>query len=90
MKDIIVELKNISKCFGQKYANQNVDLTLYKGEILALLGENGSGKTPLLNMLSGISLPDSGSIFLDGKKVEINSPEDSCKLGIGMVHQHFR
>ncbi|MEG2450677.1 MAG: ABC transporter ATP-binding protein, partial [Clostridia bacterium] len=57
---------------------------------LALLGENGSGKTTLMNMLSGIYKPDSGSIFVNGKKVVINTPEDSKRLGIGMVHQHFK
>ena len=85
-----IELKGISKRFGSLFANKNVNLQLKKGEILALLGENGSGKTTLMNMLSGIYMPDSGSIIMDGKKVSINSPEDSAKLGIGMVHQHFK
>ncbi|MBR6987152.1 MAG: ABC transporter ATP-binding protein [Clostridiales bacterium] len=85
-----IELKGITKSFGPVAANKNINLALAKGEILALLGENGSGKTTLMNMLSGIYMPDSGSIFIDGKKVEINSPEDSGKLGIGMVHQHFK
>ena len=88
--DYAIELKGISKSFGPVAANKNINLSLAKGEILALLGENGSGKTTLMNMLSGIYMPDSGSIFIDGKKVEINSPEDSGKLGIGMVHQHFK
>jgi len=85
-----IELKGITKSFGPVAANKNINLSLAKGEILALLGENGSGKTTLMNMLSGIYMPDSGSIFIDGQKVEINSPEDSGKLGIGMVHQHFK
>ncbi len=85
-----IELKGISKSFGPVAANKNINLSLVKGEILALLGENGSGKTTLMNMLSGIYMPDSGSIFINGKKVSINSPEDSGKLGIGMVHQHFK
>ena len=85
-----IELKGISKRFGTLFANKNVNLQLKKGEILALLGENGSGKTTLMNMLSGIYMPDSGSIIMDGKKVSISSPEDSAKLGIGMVHQHFK
>jgi len=90
MSEYAIELKNISKNFGSVAANKNVNLNLRKGEILALLGENGSGKTTLMNMLSGIYMPDSGSVFVDGKKVSINSPEDSGRLGIGMVHQHFK
>ncbi len=88
--EFAIELKNISKSFGSVAANKNINLTLKKGEILALLGENGSGKTTLMNMLSGIYKPDTGSVFVDGKKVVISSPEDSVKLGIGMVHQHFK
>lgn len=85
-----IEMKGITKSFGSVIANNGVDLNVKKGEILALLGENGSGKTTLMNMLSGIYKPDSGSIFADGKEVTINSPEDAKKLGIGMVHQHFK
>ncbi len=85
-----IELKGICKNFGSVAANKNIDLSVGKGEILALLGENGSGKTTLMNMLSGIYMPDSGSIFMDGKEVKINSPESAGKLGIGMVHQHFK
>ncbi|MBR3750538.1 MAG: ABC transporter ATP-binding protein [Clostridia bacterium] len=83
-------MKGITKTFGSVVANSNINLTLKQGEILALLGENGSGKTTLMNMLSGIYKPDSGSISIFGKEVSINSPEDSKKLGIGMVHQHFK
>lgn len=85
-----IEMRGITKAFGSVMANSKVDLTLKQGEILALLGENGSGKTTLMNMLSGIYTPDSGSIFVDGKEVSIDSPEKSKKLGIGMVHQHFK
>lgn len=85
-----IELKNITKTFGEVVANKNINLNVKQGEILALLGENGSGKTTLMNILSGIYKQDSGKIFIDGKEVVINSPEDSKKLGIGMVHQHFK
>ncbi len=85
-----VELKEIRKSFGKVIANNNVGLNLKQGEILALLGENGSGKTTLMNILSGMYKPDSGHIYINGKEVSIHSPEDSKRLGIGMVHQHFK
>lgn len=85
-----IEMRDITKTFGSVVANKNINLKVKEGEILALLGENGSGKTTLMNMLSGIYKPDSGSIFIDGQEVSIDSPEDSKKLGIGMVHQHFK
>ncbi len=85
-----IEMRSITKTFGPIVANNNVNLNVRPGEILALLGENGSGKTTLMNMLSGIYKPDSGSILVDGKEVTIASPEDSKRLGIGMVHQHFK
>lgn len=86
----IVEIRNLTKTFGEVVANNKVRLDLRQGEILALLGENGSGKTTLMNMLSGIYQPDSGDIFINGEKVVIHSPEEAKKLGIGMVHQHFK
>ncbi len=89
-QEYAIVLKEITKSFGSVVANNKVELNVKPGEILALLGENGSGKTTLMNMLSGIYKPDSGQIFVDGKEVSIDSPEDSKKLGIGMVHQHFK
>ena len=87
---VALELKNISKKFGDKYANKNVDLNLYRGEILAILGENGSGKTSMVNMIAGIYYPDEGEILVDGKPVVISSPKDAFKYKIGMIHQHFK
>ena len=89
-KTAAVRMKNITKKFGSVVANDKVCLDIYKGEILALLGENGSGKTTLMNMLSGIYFPDEGQIFINGKEEIIKSPKDALKLGIGMVHQHFK
>lgn len=89
-REAAIELKNVTKVFGSIVANKGVDLTIYKGEILSLLGENGSGKTTLMNMLAGIYYPDEGQIFIDGKEAVIRSPRDAYGFGIGMVHQHFK
>ena len=85
-----IELRGISKYFGKVAANEDISLTVYKGEILSLLGENGSGKTTLMNMLSGIYFPDKGHILVDGREVVIRSPKNAYELGIGMIHQHFK
>ena len=85
-----IELRELTKTFGDVVANDKISLTLDKGEILSLLGENGSGKTTLMNMLSGIYFPDGGEILADGRPVTIRSPKDAHDLGIGMVHQHFK
>ncbi len=89
-KQVALELKHISKCFGNKYANKEVDLTLFRGEILAILGENGSGKTTMVNMIAGIYYPDEGEIFVNGKPAVITSPKDAFSYKIGMIHQHFK
>lgn len=86
-----IEMVNITKKFGDKViANKDVTMNIKHREILSLLGENGSGKTTLMNMLAGIYYPDSGKILCEGKEVTISSPSDAYKLGIGMVHQHFK
>lgn len=89
-KPIALEARGVSKYFGKVAANVNVDLTVYRGEILAILGENGCGKTTLMNMFAGIYYPDSGSVLVDGKEVVIRSPKDAFSHGIGMIHQHFK
>ncbi len=85
----ILEMKQISKSFSGVYANENINLSIEKGEIHALLGENGAGKTTLMNILFGIYKPDSGEIFWKGEKVDFSSPKQAIESGIGMVHQHF-
>ena len=85
-----IEMKGITKRFGKVVANDSIDLSIYSGEILALLGENGSGKTTLMNMLSGIYQPDEGKIFKDGQEIYIRSPREAYQYGIGMIHQHYK
>ena len=85
-----IELSGITKRFGSVVANDHIDLSVKQGEILALLGENGSAKTTLMTMLSGIYRPDSGSIFIGGQAAVIRSPEDAARYKIGMIHQHFK
>ena len=89
-KTIALEMKGITKTFGSVIANNNVDLTVYRGEILAILGENGCGKTTLMNMIAGIYCPDKGTVNIDGEAVNIRSPKDAFDHGIGMIHQHFK
>ena len=83
-------MRGITKRFGGVVANNHVDLDVYQGEILAILGENGCGKTTLMNMISGIYFPDEGKIFMEGHEVVIRSPKDAFRHGIGMIHQHFK
>lgn len=89
-KPIALEMKGITKTFGSIVANNNVDLDVRRGEILSILGENGCGKTTLMNMIAGIYCPDAGTISIDGKEVDIRSPKDAFAHGIGMIHQHFK
>ncbi len=87
---LAVSMKHITKVFGEVMANHDVNFDLEKGEIHSILGENGAGKSSLMNILSGIYLPDSGSIFLNGKLAKFKSPRDAIHNGIGMIHQHFK
>lgn len=85
-----LEMKGITKRFPGVMANQGIDLTLYPGEIHALLGENGAGKSTLMNILTGIYVPNEGSIHIRGRQVHIKNPKSAVSMGIGMVHQHFK
>lgn len=85
----VVEMKGITKIFPGVIANEDVDFELRQGEIHVLLGENGAGKTTLMNVLYGLYQAEKGEILIKGKKVDMKSPSDAIKQGIGMVHQHF-
>ncbi|TAA67536.1 ABC transporter ATP-binding protein [Streptococcus sp. LQJ-218] len=85
----VIEMRDITKVFGEFVANDKINLHLRKGEIHALLGENGAGKSTLMNMLAGLLEPTSGEIVVNGQVVNLDSPSKAASLGIGMVHQHF-
>ena len=85
----LLRMEKISKRFGPKYANEDVDLVVGEGEVHTLLGENGAGKSTLMNILVGLYQPTAGKIYYRGNEVRIKSPSDAVALGIGMVHQHF-
>ncbi|WP_330640773.1 ABC transporter ATP-binding protein [Anaerovorax odorimutans] len=89
-QELAIEMKNISKSFGALKANDNINLSVRAGEVHALLGENGAGKSTLMNMLSGIYTPDTGTIRINGQEVHFASPKESIRMGIGMIHQHFK
>ncbi len=86
---IVIQMKDIVKKFGDFTANDHINLTVHKGEVHAILGENGAGKSTLMNVLYGMYRPTSGSIYVNGKEAIIDNPQKAISLGIGMVHQHF-
>ncbi|MFV0439729.1 MAG: ABC transporter ATP-binding protein [Lachnospirales bacterium] len=88
--EYVIEMNNISKYFPGIKANDNITLQLEKGTIHALLGENGAGKSTLMSVLFGLYQPEEGEIYVRGEKIQINNPNIATKLGIGMVHQHFK
>ena len=85
----LLEIKDISKRFGNLVANDKISFTQMQGEVLAILGENGAGKTTLMNILFGHYKPDSGEIVFRGSKLPAGKPGNAIEAGIGMVHQHF-
>src|SRR6185369_17971298 len=84
-----LEMRGITKRFPGVLASDHIDFDVKSGEVHALLGENGAGKSTLMKILYGLYHPDEGEILLNGKPVNISSPNDSINLGIGMIHQHF-
>ncbi len=89
-EEYAVQMKGITKVYPNGIAaNQNVDFFVKKGEIHALMGENGAGKSTLVKMLFGLEQPTSGEIIVNGKKLNLSSPNVAIANGIGMVHQHF-
>ncbi|QDZ01300.1 ABC transporter ATP-binding protein [Nitratireductor mangrovi] len=87
--DAFIALRGVSKRFASVVANRLVDLSVRRGEIVALAGENGAGKSTIVNMLSGLIEPDEGTILLEGIPARLNSPLASVEAGIGTVHQHY-
>ncbi len=86
----VIEMRHITKEFPGIIANDDITLTLRRGEVHALLGENGAGKSTLMSVLFGLYQPEKGTILKNGKEVKIHDPNDATALGIGMVHQHFQ
>ena len=87
MSGVVVEIKGVSKSFPGVRALDDVSISLAAGEIHALVGENGAGKSTLIKIITGVHLPDSGSMRLDGKPVSFRSPREAINAGIGAVHQ---
>src|SRR5690242_15835479 len=87
---LALETRALTKSFGSLVANDAVDFAVEAGEVHALVGENGAGKTTLMNVCFGMLRPDSGAICVGGEPVDVRSPEDARRLGLGMVHQHFK
>lgn len=88
-KAVAIELKGVNKSFGPVQANRDIDLVIPEGSIHGIIGENGAGKSTLMNILYGFYQADSGTINVDGTQVDIRTPEDAIRAGVGMVHQHF-
>lgn len=89
MKTPVVELRHVSKYFAKVIANKDVSLSIDKGEVVALLGENGAGKSTIMKILYGLYSLDEGQILIDGKETLIHSPKDAMAQGIAMIQQHF-
>jgi ABC-type sugar transport system ATPase subunit len=89
VQEAVVEMQNIRKQFGAVQALRGVDLTLHRGEVLGLVGDNAAGKSTLMKVLSGAYIPDEGQVLINGQKAHITNPEDSRRQGVEMVYQDF-
>jgi len=85
----LLSVENLTKRFARVVANDGITFGVAAGEIHCLFGENGAGKSTLSACIYGYHQPDSGRILYRGKEVQLSSPSDAIRLGIGMVHQHF-
>src|ERR1035437_5283111 len=83
----VLELQNASKAFGYVVALENASLSAYPGSVVALVGDNGAGKSTMVKVLAGVHRMDSGELFVDGKPATINNPSDAQGLGISTVFQ---
>lgn len=84
-----VEMSNIEKSFGKNQVLRDVSLTLYPGEIHALMGENGAGKSTLMNILTGLHAKDAGTILIDGKETNYADPKEAEQAGVSFIHQEM-
>lgn len=88
MSNYVLELRNITKTFPGVKALDNVEFKLKPGEIHALMGENGAGKSTFIKIITGVHAPDEGEIYLNGQKVNISNPREAQKMGIAAIYQH--
>ena len=84
-----IEMKNISKSFGNNRVLESIDLVLNSGEVHALMGENGAGKSTLMNILTGLFPATSGTIFIDGKEKTFSNPQEAERFGLSFIHQEM-
>ena len=89
MNEILLETKNIGKSYSGNIVLKNINLTIRKGEVHALMGENGAGKSTLVKIITGVVKQNSGTVFYDGKEMNISHPKEIFDLGIGIVYQEF-
>jgi len=87
--EALVRFEAVTKRFGDVVANRDISFEVGRGEVLALVGENGAGKSTIVNLLGGLYRPDAGAITFDGRPIDFRTPVDAIRSGIGVVHQHY-